>query len=85
MKDNSQQNNDIHNILHPYIFVLKEGDDINSDLMDYSLLMLNVSPPEILQSPGSERVMHFLPKLKPMTPSAKTDNTNKSPFIEPLL
>ena len=38
-------------ILHPYVFVLKEGTKIKQDYLDYSLLMLQVTNPEIIQSP----------------------------------
>lgn len=38
-------------ILHPYVFVLKEGSLIKDDFLDYSLLMLQVTCPEILPSP----------------------------------
>ena len=37
--------------LHPYIFVLKEGKEIESDYLDYSLLLLQVGKPDVLRSP----------------------------------
>lgn len=37
--------------LHPYMFVLKEGRGIKEDYLDYSLLMLQISSPEVLPSP----------------------------------
>lgn len=44
-------NKDLKPILYPYMFVLKEGKTINSDLFDYSLMMFHVGQPEILSSP----------------------------------
>lgn len=38
--------------IHPYLFVLKEGIEIKSDFLDYSLLMLQVGEPDILYSPN---------------------------------
>lgn len=37
--------------LHPYVFILKEGNEIQSDFLDYSLLLLQVGQMEILPSP----------------------------------
>jgi hypothetical protein len=37
--------------LHPYIFVLKEGKEIQQDFLDYSLLLLQVGQADILPSP----------------------------------
>lgn len=39
------------NFIHPYIFVLKEGNEIHKDFLDYSLLMLQVGQADILPSP----------------------------------
>ncbi|MBA3816687.1 MAG: hypothetical protein H0X29_09275 [Parachlamydiaceae bacterium] len=39
-------------ILHPYLFVLKEGKKIKNDLLDYSLLMLLVNSSETIKSPS---------------------------------
>lgn len=38
------------NLLHPYQFVLKEG-DIRKNSLDYSLLLLQVTCHEIIKSP----------------------------------
>lgn len=46
-----QSSKDLKLILHPYLFVLKEGAKIQSDFLDYSLLMLQVTSPEIIRSP----------------------------------
>lgn len=49
----SRINKELKLILHPYIFVLKEGHNIEDDFLDFSLLILQVGrPPEILKSPG---------------------------------
>lgn len=47
----SRTNKDLKLILHPYVFVLKEGHKINEDFLDYSLLILQVGRPETLKSP----------------------------------
>lgn len=39
--------------LHPYIFVLKEGNEIHKDFLDYSLLLLQVGQADILPSPNN--------------------------------
>lgn len=38
-------------LLHPYVFVLKEGKEIHKDFLDYSLLLLQVGQADILPSP----------------------------------
>lgn len=52
--------------LHPYVFVLKEGKEINQNFLDYSLLLLQVGIPDVLPSPNSNpllpSVIHFLKK-----------------------
>ncbi len=50
----SKNSKDLRLLLHPYIFVLKEGNEINKDLLNYSLLMLHVSCPETLKSPEKQ-------------------------------
>lgn len=74
MKEHSDSNKDLQAILHPYLFVLKEGSDIENDFLDYSLLMLHVSAPEIIHSPGSTKVMNFLPKALLMSENSSSDN-----------
>lgn len=37
--------------LNPYLFILKEGVEIKDDLLDYSLMILNVNCREIMKSP----------------------------------
>lgn len=39
------------NMLHPYVFVLKEGKKISENYLDYSLLMLQTTCPEVIHSP----------------------------------
>ena len=39
---------DLKLIVHPYLFVLKEGKKIQENYLDYSLLMLLVVSPEVL-------------------------------------
>ncbi len=47
----SKTHSDLKQILHPYLFVLKEGKTIGDDFLDYSLIMLHVNCTEVLQSP----------------------------------
>lgn len=42
-------------ILHPYLFVLKEGGGIKSDYLDYSLMMLLINSSETIKSPYKEK------------------------------
>jgi hypothetical protein len=77
MKDQSNSNKDLEAILHPYLFVLKEGGDIENNYLDYSLLMLHVSAPEVIHSPGSNKVMSFLPAALLLNEQISSDN--KSP------
>ena len=51
MKESSAKK--FENLLHPYAFILKEGAGIQNDLLDYSLLLLQVSQYDILPSPYS--------------------------------
>lgn len=46
-----RSNKDLKQLLHPYLFALKEGPGIKKDFLDYSLLMLQVTSPEIIRSP----------------------------------
>jgi hypothetical protein len=51
---------DLKMILHPVIFVLKEGQEFKQNLLDYSLLMLHVTS-ETIKSP-----INFLPLRNPV-------------------
>lgn len=48
--------------LHPYIFVLKEGTEIQSNLLNYSLLLLQVGEAETLRSPHQPKFLPILPR-----------------------
>lgn len=41
--------------IHPYVFVLKEGQEIKSDFLDYSLLLLQVGLTDIIPSPEHQK------------------------------
>ena len=41
--------------IHPFVFVLKEGHQINQDFLDYSLLLLQVGQADVLHSPRHYR------------------------------
>lgn len=78
MKEHSDSSKDLHAILHPYLFVLKEGVDIDNNFLDYSLLMLHVSAPEVIHSPGSNKVMSFLPTALLLIENSSSDNKPSS-------
>lgn len=44
-------NKDLKLILHPYVFVLKEGKKIKEDFLDYSLMVLQLGCLETIPSP----------------------------------
>lgn len=44
--------------LQPYVFVLKEGIEIRDNFLDYSLMLLQMTPPETIPSPP---LGHFPP------------------------
>lgn len=52
MKWQSPRNFD--HVLHPFMFVLKEGKNIKSNYLDYSLLLLQVGLTDIIPSPSSK-------------------------------
>lgn len=41
-------------ILHPYMFVLKEGAEFQQDYLDYSLMILHINCLEVFKSPSPE-------------------------------
>lgn len=47
----TQSKHTLKNILHPYLFVLKEGGKIQNDFLDYSLMMLHINSSETIKSP----------------------------------
>ena len=47
----TESQNALKTLLHPYIFVLKEGRKINKDFLDYSLMMLHINSRETIKSP----------------------------------
>lgn len=60
MKDDSTQ--DLQILLHPYLFVLKEGKEIRDNYLDYSLLMLRLSASEVINSPGAPKARPYVPQ-----------------------
>ncbi len=38
-------------ILHPFVFILKEGAEINDNFLDYSLLLLQMNQVVTIRSP----------------------------------
>lgn len=53
MKDNRTKPH--QHFIHPYIFILKEGHEIQKDFLDYSLQLLQVGQPDILYSPRNNK------------------------------
>jgi hypothetical protein len=51
----SRPTNPLKSILHPYIFILKEGKKIKKDYLDYSLMILFIHSHETLRSPTSTK------------------------------
>ncbi len=47
----SKLHQDLKQIVHPFMFVLKEGKAIGNDLLDYSLMMLHVNCLEVIKTP----------------------------------
>lgn len=61
-----QARKNLHVIVHPYIFVLKEGKKIKKDYLDYSLMMLQITAPETIKSPhdrSKKRLNMLAPEL----------------------
>lgn len=48
-----ESNKPFEHFLHPYIFILKEGLEIQNDFLDYSLLLIQLSKADVLPSPQS--------------------------------
>ena len=65
MKENSNRKKNaslepshaLDSFLHPYLFVLREGQTFQENSLDYSLLLLQVGDAAILHSP------HRIPKI----------------------
>ena len=72
----SRRTNPLKSLLHPYIFVLKEGREIKDDFLDYSLMMLFIHSTETIRSPLSAQVSEELLKkrLKNKKTSIKRDS-----------
>jgi hypothetical protein len=43
-------------ILHPYVFFLKEGREIQRNFLDYSLMMLFINSSETIRSPDLNEI-----------------------------
>lgn len=50
----NKYNKDLKLLVHPYVFILREGQTIKRDFLDYNLVMLKVCSPEVLRSPGQK-------------------------------
>jgi hypothetical protein len=54
MKETPSKN--FNHLLHPYLFVLKEGKEIQQNFLDYSLLLLQVEPRDVIPSPFQSKI-----------------------------
>jgi len=54
----------LKNILHPYIFFLKEGGEIKKNFLDYSLMMLYVHSSETIKSPEDDILSRSLAEIE---------------------
>lgn len=46
---------DLKMILHPYAFILKGGEKFDKNLLDYQLMIVQMSSPETIKSPPHSR------------------------------
>lgn len=60
----SKQNSPLKSMLHPYVFFLREGGEINKDFLDYSLMMVYVHAREKISSPSKPVLTVFDTKLE---------------------
>ena len=60
---------DLKQIVHPYIFVLKEGVEFREDCLDYSLMMLHVNCLEVLASPHIKSSLTIAETVSPAVSS----------------
>ena len=65
-----KQHDDLKLILHPYIFALKEGNNIRENPLDYTLMMLQVTCPEKIKSPTKRDLSVALSNLMLATAKA---------------
>jgi hypothetical protein len=55
-------------IFHPYVFVLKEGERIKDNYLDYSLMILQLTAPETIRSPLKR--VHAIPSQSLPSPTS---------------
>lgn len=67
---------DLSLLLHPYMFVLKEGSAIQKDPLNFSLMILKVNCPEVLKSPNLLRIESPSENVK--TPLIKPEKKKSS-------
>lgn len=66
---------DLSLLLHPFMFVLKHGEQIEQDPMNFSLTILHVNSPEIVKSPTVHQIeLPVVPPAKADTKSVKRKN-----------
>ena len=71
---------DLKQILHPYLFVLKEGKTIGDNLLDYSRIMLHVHCHEVIKTPkGSQADVPMMPRRaeEVVAPAPDSDLSNR--------
>ena len=58
MKNSTKQSD---HFLHPYVFILKEGNQIKENFLDYSLLLLQIQQLTVFPSP--HRAKNYRPLI----------------------
>lgn len=71
---------DLRHILHPYMFVLREGREFHENLLDYSLMMLHVNCLEVMESP---RVVASAPAHATVSANLPSAETSDAPAAIP--
>lgn len=69
-----KSNQDLKLLIHPYVFILTEGKNLSKNLLDYKLMILQMSCPETIKSPPN------VPKLKLM-PGKAYSLAKKAPVV----
>lgn len=68
---------DFKQLLHPYAFILKEGLEIQEDLLDYSLVMLHINCREVIKTPSKKAPSRKAKPANPKPQAALTDGYAK--------
>lgn len=72
----------IKHLIHPYIFVLKEGAEIEQNRLDYTLVMLKITPAEHFPSPAVLTVATEPLSVSNQTLSPASKKRKKAPTVK---